>query len=173
MATVKSTIAPAGVRPGVKREDFWDWHGRPYFVKCDLHEEVSSIDPSFAACRACGHSWRIPEPRPQREMFDTQREWSDVIVPWSRLNDAASAEAVPNRCCVTCKSDKQLPLHHLNVCHGCGAFVCYDHTYWHGEEDGETLCRSCRMAMAKDGRLPKGLTVYGQESENAMLRRVN
>ena len=173
MATVIARTAPTGVRPGVKREDIWDWHDKPYFMKCEPHNEVSSIDPGFAMCKDCGHSWRSPQPRPQRGDFADFREWSLAIHTWSKASDAVCDSTVPNRLCVTCKTGAELPIHHLNVCHGCGVFICYDHTFWHGEEDGETLCRKCRMAMAKDGRLPKGMTLYGKESEAAMERRMN
>lgn len=169
-----SNLTTKGVRPGVKREDMWSFMRRSaYFVRCETHDEVSSIDPRFKACSSCGHSWRIDastEPRP--EDFAALAEYWHAHYEWRRQQNEACADAIPNRVCATCSSVAQragrpapepLPHHHLNVCHGCGAFVCFPHTYWHGEEDSETLCTSCRRAGAKDGTLPKGSTLHGEE----------
>ncbi len=143
-----------GLRPGVRREDFWGWApGEAYFVPCSVHREVRSIDPRFSACEICGHTWR-----------------RDTLKPPDWREDPIDA-TIPMRRCITCRAQAQrkgrtdaeeLPFHQLNVCHGCGAFVCYPHTYWHGEEWSETLCRSCRMARAKDDSLSRGECKYGE-----------
>lgn len=171
-ATTQATTPVTGERPGVKREDFWEWHGQGYFVRCEPHDEVNSIDPRFMACKTCGHSWRMPSlARPQWDTYEDKAAYSHDAMAYRDAENTACDGTIPNRVCVTCagrarrtgRQPTELPFHHLNVCHGCGAFVCFPHTYWHGEDNHATLCRTCRMAAAKDGRLPKGETVYGEE----------